>query len=67
MSNFLEWMKRKKLPQDVKNFISGKSDSAKVEIGKVATGHPKLDFRTGPHCRKKTRAMQKRKALKDQE
>jgi hypothetical protein len=67
---FTEWLK-KKVSQKVKDFISGKNDSVKLELGKQSIGHQKLDFKTGVHDsrpkKERTRSGQKRKWSKDWE
>jgi len=68
MKNFTKWLegrKKQKLSPDVKAFISGKTTSVKLDVGKIGSGHQKPSFRTGAHNRKKTRAEQKMKVLRD--
>lgn len=74
MKTFKEWAieeakKKKSVPQGVRDFIAGKTDSVKLELGK-AIGHQALSFRTGAHDsrprRERTRSGQKRRWEKEQ-
>lgn len=75
MKTFKEWAieeaKKKGVPQGVKDFIAGKTDSVKLEPGKQAIGHQALSFRTGAHDsrprRERTRSGQKRRWEKEQD
>lgn len=76
MKTFKEWAieegkSKKEVPQGVKDFIAGRTDSVKVEPGRDAIGHQSLSFRTGTHDsrprKERTRSGQKNKWKKEQD